>query len=70
MTVGDIVLVRDDDQPRGRWPLDRVVTTFPGAEGCVRSVEVRTKRDTFKRSAQKLCLLEEVRLPTQNHLAD
>lgn len=57
--IGDAVLVVEDNLPRGRWNLGRVVKTFPGDDGLIRTVEVQTKQGTFKRSVAKLCLLEE-----------
>ena len=57
--IGDLVLVAEDNLPHGRWNLGRVVKTFPGNDGLVRTVEVRTKQGTFKRPVVKLCLLEE-----------
>ena len=57
--IGDLVLVVEDNLPRGRWNLGRVVKTFPGDDGLIRTVEVQTKHGTFKRPVVKLCLLEE-----------
>ena len=47
--IGDLVLVVEDNLPRGRWNLGRVVKTFPGDDGLIRTVEVQTKQGTFKR---------------------
>ena len=57
--IGDLVLVVEDNLPRGRWNLGRVVKTFPGDDGLIRTVEVQTTQGTFKRPVAKLCLLEE-----------
>ena len=57
--IGDLVLVVEDNLPRGKWNLGRVVKTFPGSDGLIRTVEVQTKQGTFKRPVVKLCLLEE-----------
>lgn len=57
--IGDLVLVVEDNLPRGRWNLGRIVKTFPGDDGLIRTVEVQTKQGTFKRPVAKLCLLEE-----------
>lgn len=54
--IGDLLLVVEDNLPRGRWNLGRIVKTFPGDDDLIRTVEVQTKQGTFKR----LCLLEEV----------
>ena len=47
--IGDLVLVVEDNLPRGRCNLGRVVKTFPGDDGLIRTVEVQTKQGTFKR---------------------
>ena len=57
--IGDLVVVVEDNLPRGRWNLGRVVKTFPGDDGLIRTVKVQTKQGTFKRPVAKLCLLEE-----------
>lgn len=70
--VGDIVIVKDDDQPRNKWQLARVVETFPSADGHVRKVKIavadreldrsgKQVRPTkfLERPVQKLVLLQE-----------
>ena len=57
--IGDIVLMVDKLQDRPYWPLARVVRTFPGSDGLVRSAEVRTATGIYKRPIHRLCLLEE-----------
>ena len=57
--IGDLVLVVEDNFPVGRWNLGRVVKTFPGDDGLIRTVEVQMKQGTFKWPVAKLCLLEE-----------
>ena len=47
--IGDLVLVVEDNLPRGKWNLGQVVKTFPGNDGLIRTVEVQTKQGTFKR---------------------
>ena len=57
--IRDLVLVVEDNLPRGRWNIGQVVKTFPGNDGLIRTVEVQTKQGTFKRPVVKLCLLEK-----------
>ena len=45
--IGDLVLVVEDNLPRGRWDFGRVVKTFPGDDGLIRTVEVQMKQGTF-----------------------
>lgn len=58
--VRDIVPVVDDNVGRNQWALGRVQNVFPGADGLVRTVEVRAKGETLKQPVTKLCLLEGV----------
>ena len=58
--VNDIVLMMDESQPRSRWTKGRILETYPGKDGVVRTVGllVRTPRNAIKRPITKLCLLE------------
>ena len=59
LKVGDVVLVAEPNQPRGVWPLGRIVFTYPGKDGMVRAVTFRTQCGEYKRPIMKLCWLEE-----------
>lgn len=54
-----LFLFVDNNSPRGRWLLGRVVKTFPGQDRRVRVAEIKTKNSTLVRPISKLCLLEE-----------
>lgn len=56
--VGDIVLVVDDDLPRNRWVLARVIEVHPGKDEHVRAVKIKTQSSEVIRPIRKLCLLE------------
>ena len=55
--VGDIVLVIDKDTPRSKWNMGIVEEVYPGSDGLVRSVKVRTSSGTYDRPITKLTLL-------------
>ena len=59
LRVGDIVLMCSDT-PRYQWPLGIIVDTYPGRDGYVRSVKVKTNSGVFDRPVTKICLLEGV----------
>ena len=40
MCVGDVVIVKDQDQPRNAWQLSRVSAVYPSSDGQVRKVQV------------------------------
>ena len=58
LQTGSIVLILDESLPRNNWPLGRVLQTFPGRDGLVRSVQVKTANNVLVRPINKLCLLE------------
>ena len=59
LAIGDLVLIVDDNSPRGRWLLSRVIKSFPGPDERVRVAEIKTSTSTLTRPISKLCLLEE-----------
>ncbi|XP_055907255.1 uncharacterized protein LOC129942380 [Eupeodes corollae] len=56
--VGDVVLLFNDNEVRGNWPKGIIDKVFPGPDGKIRVVEVRTSSGTFKRSIVKVCVLD------------
>ena len=54
---GDIVLMKDEEIPRGRWPLALVTEAHKSKDGLVRSVTLRAKGSSFKRPVHKTVLL-------------
>ena len=60
VSEGDLVLVADENSPRGCWPLGRVTQVLPEDDGRVRAAEVRTKSGTYVLLVVKLCLLEQI----------
>ena len=55
---GSVVLIHEDNLPRLRWPVGIVVKLYPGRDGLVRAVDVRTKKGVYTRSVQRLHDLE------------
>ena len=55
---GSVVLIRKDNVPRMNWPLGLVLKLYPGKDGLVRSVLLRTKGVELTRSVQRLYDLE------------
>jgi hypothetical protein len=62
LEVGDIVVIIDPATPRGSWPTGRILQTFPGDDGVVRSATVQTKGTERHRPAHHLFPLESVRI--------
>ena len=58
--VGDLVLLTDPNAPRGSWPLARVTEVYPGRDGRVRSVQIKTSGGAvYRRPVIKVAVLEE-----------
>ena len=55
---GSVVLVSEDYVPRLSWPLGVIVDIFPGKDGFVRSVDVRTAKGVINRPVQRIHDLE------------
>ena len=61
LAPGDLVLIAEDNVPRGQWPFGRVMEVMSGPDGRVRSARLRARGGTVHRPATKICLLEETR---------
>ena len=61
LQIGD-VLLQKDPLIQTKWPLGRIVNTYPGKDGLVRVVMVKTNRGVYKRPVAKIALL----LPIEN----
>ena len=57
-SIGDVVIIKGDEKNRGRWKLGIVTDVFPGKDGVVRAVELRTQTGTLQRPVQLLYPLE------------
>ena len=57
---GDVVLIVDANASRGEWPLGRVIETYPGYDGLVSLVKVKTKNKEYLRPVHRLCPQEYV----------
>ena len=54
----DVVMIIEKDAKRAEWPLGRVTEVFPGVDGLVRVVRIKTKDGEYLRPVHCLCLLE------------
>ncbi|KAL1276942.1 hypothetical protein QQF64_023615 [Cirrhinus molitorella] len=58
LTPGTVVMIIDHQLPRGLWPVGKVITTYPGADGRVRSAKIEVKDKLYHRPVARL-----IRLP-------
>ncbi|XP_049871359.1 uncharacterized protein LOC126370525 isoform X1 [Pectinophora gossypiella] len=58
VAIGSLVILKDDNSSPMYWPMARVINVFPGSDGLVRAVEVKTANGkTHRRSVTKVCQL-------------
>ena len=55
LAIDDLVLLYEEHEPRGKWPLGRVVDVFPDDQNLVRQVLARTAKGSYRRPITKLC---------------
>ena len=53
----DIVGVSDPNALRGKWSIGRVLEVYPGPDGRVRNVEVKTSTGMYRRPITKLAII-------------
>ena len=57
--MGQLVLLVDDEDSRKTWSLARLTREFPGENGTVRVVDVKSKNGLYTRPVTKVCPLED-----------
>ena len=58
LKVNDVVLVMEDDSPRGQWPLGLVLEVEKSTDGLVRAADVKVNGKRKRRPVTKLVFLE------------
>ena len=58
LSVGSLVLIREEGKPRLKWPLGKVVKVHKGKDGLVRAVSLKTEKGELVRAVKKLHKLE------------
>ena len=56
--VGSLVLVQGETRHRLSWPIGVVKQVFPGRDGVVRAVDIKTSKGLLTHSIQRLHVLE------------
>ncbi|KAH8232111.1 hypothetical protein KR026_003524, partial [Drosophila bipectinata] len=57
LRVGDMVVIKEDNLPSNEWRLGRVDAVYPGSDGHVRVIDIRTARGLVKRPVAKVVFL-------------
>lgn len=64
LSIGDLVLIKNELQPPAKWALARVTALHPGPDGLVRVISLKTANSALKRPVTKLCPLPLEPTPT------
>ncbi|XP_055589653.1 uncharacterized protein LOC129741866 [Uranotaenia lowii] len=67
ITVGKLVIIKDDNLPPCRWKMGRVEKLHPGCDGVVRVVTLKTATGPSTRPVEKLCILPESFQPEKEY---
>jgi hypothetical protein len=57
--IGSLALLKEDNTPPLQWKLGRIVKVYPGSDGIVRVVDLKTKTGVFRRSVHNICVFPE-----------
>ena len=55
--VDDIVVMADNNAIRGKWTIGRVIEVYPGTDGRVRNVKVKTPAGEYSRPVTKIAVI-------------
>ena len=69
LAVGGVVIIKSEEKNRGKWPLGIVKELYPGRDGVVRAMKVRSGRNFLERLVQHLYPLEPSRVLNADALA-
>lgn len=54
---GDVVLEIDPNHKRSKWKMGLITATYPGSDGLIRKVKIKTEKGEYYRPIHKLCLI-------------
>ena len=55
--IDDYVVIADPNSIRGKWETGRVVQVYPGQDGLIRSVLVKTAKGSYSRPISKIAVI-------------
>ena len=55
LLAGSVVVVIERDDQCNRWPLGRVLETYPGKDGITRVAKIKTAQGEYVRNVPRLC---------------
>lgn len=55
--IGQLVVIKSENHPPSQWALGRISQVFPGKDGLVRNVKIKTANGELLRAIQKVCII-------------
>ena len=55
--VDDIVIMEDSNSVRGNWTIGRIINVYPGKDGRVRNVKIKTPTSEYQRPITKIVVI-------------
>lgn len=55
--IGTMLLIKEDNTPPLNWKFGRIIRLYPGSDGVIRVVDIKTSSGVLKRSVGKICVL-------------
>lgn len=55
--VDDVIVMADNNALRGKWSIGRVLEVYPGTDGCMHNVKVKTPAGEYKRTVTKIAVI-------------
>ena len=55
--VDDIVIMEDSNSLRGNWTIRRIINVYPGKDGRVPNVKIKTSTSEYKRPITKIVII-------------
>ena len=55
--VDDIIVMADNNAIRGKWAIGRVIEVYPGTDGRVRNIKVKTTAGVYSRPVTKISVI-------------
>ena len=59
LSKNDLVIMKSKDVPRSHWPLGTILDIYPGSDGVVRSVKIKTPNGELIHPSCSVFVLEK-----------
>ena len=59
LSKNDLVVIKSKDVPGLHWSLGRILNIYPGSDGVVRSVKIKTPNGKMIRPSRSVCVFKK-----------